>query len=89
MEYLVEVDENNTVRVFFNDATGEPIILQEKSPEGDDWSSFEEAKAWGLEKVEMMKANALAAEAELLALAAEAPIEPAPDEPVVTETPAE
>jgi hypothetical protein len=85
MDYKVEVDETNTVRVYEIDSA-DALILQEKKPDGSDWANAAEAEAWGAETAAMMQANK-DAHAAMLAELAES--EPAEETPAEEDTPTE
>ena len=85
MAFIYEVNDDNAVSIWIDDASQTPVIFQAETPEGNAWGSKSEAESWAAAEVAMLEASAAAlAEAEALRLAE---IEAETPEPVVEEEP--
>jgi len=57
MEYTVDIDETNTVRIWQEDRPleDEPNFIQDIHPDGRPWESLEEATEWAEATVALLK----------------------------------
>ena len=59
MEYIVKVSDSNSVTIWVGEDAIAPVILQDRSPDGNEWASEQDALDWAESEVAKLKQNAI------------------------------
>jgi hypothetical protein len=59
MEYIVKITDLNSVTIWAGEGAAAPVILQDRSPDGNEWASEQEALDWAESEVAKLKQNTL------------------------------